>query len=519
MELYDTTLRDGMQSPQLRLSLNDRIRTLKLLDGFGVDLIELGWPGASPADDALFEAASGMDLNAKTAAFGSTRRMGKSATLDTGLTSLLNARTDVCTIFGKTDPDHVRLQLRASPEENLAAISDSVSALLEREVVYDAEHFFDGFKKNSEYALQTLQAAAEAGASTLVLCDTNGGTLPLEARHITEEAVRFLEDEKLRATLGIHAHNDSGCAVANTLVVSDIVGHIQVTLNGVGERTGNADLCQVVPALVLKKGISLNCDAAEITQLSRRFDEICGLSPSPSRPYVGSSAFSHKGGVHLDAVSKGASYEHVPPSSVGNSRRLSISDLSGRSAVMMMLEEFGISVPKSNERVRRMMDEIEEMSSRGYRLAELPAEKRLLAEKHFLGGRTFFSVKRWKVVTERRGGEFSECVIEGVVDGKQRSAVASLQDKGPVAALYRALREMLFSKYSSVRSVKLSDYEVGIADPRGESSTVRVVVEFENGETWKTEGVSPNIIEASLEAIEKGFRFFFLKKKESGEPL
>lgn len=519
MELYDTTLRDGAQSRQLHFSLNDRLDTLRLLDDFGVDFVELGWPGASESDDEFFSAARKLNLNAKTAAFGCTKRPGPAA-LDKGLASLINAHTDVCTIFGKTDPDHVRLQLKCSPKENLDAIAESVAFLSKkRDVFYDAEHFFDGYAKDSGYALSTLLTAAENGAKRIVLCDTNGGMLPQDVLGIVRKVSSHLEKQKVGAELGIHTHNDSGCAVANALVAAKHLTQIQVTINGVGERTGNADLCQIAPALVFKLGMKLGCDLEKLTLLSRKFDEICNLSPLPSRPYVGDFAFSHKGGVHVDAVIKGASYEHVDPRAVGNEREVVLSDLSGRSTIVRLLEDFNISVEKTDERVRAMMDDVEKMEGQGYRISDLSAEKKLLVSKHFFGDKSFFSIRRWKVLTEKRDSEFSECVVTGVIDNKERSVVAALEDKGPVAALYQALKQLISSKYKSIKKVRLSNYRVQIAEPKQENSTVRVAIDFSNGSNWTTVGVSSNVIQASLEAIEKGFRYFLLERYESGLPL
>lgn len=503
-----------MQSGELNLSLSDKIKVLKLLDNFGIDFIELGWPGASKAVDSFFEAAKKQKISAKTAAFGSPARIGVSPRMDKGLTSLINAKTDICTIFGKTDPDHVRLQLNATPEENLETISKSTEFLSKkREVFYDAEHFFDGYLKNKKYALETLRAANKAGATKLILCDTNGGTLPGKILSI----VKAVSKELPRAKLGIHTHNDSGLAVANSIIASKYLSQIQVTVNGVGERTGNADLCQIAPILSLKQNQSLNCNLESLTELSSKFNSICNLPLNPSRPFVGRSAFAHKGGIHVDAVTKGASYEHIHPKKVGNKRRVVLSGLSGRSTVKHILKEFNINVEKSDERVRKFLKDVESLEKSGYQISDIAAEKKLLVQKHFFGKKEFFQVKRWKIVTEKKTGEFSECVIVGLVDGKMRSVVASLENKGPVAASYKALRDLIFTKYKCAKKVKLENYFVKIANLKREDSTVRVKIDFTDGKThWTNVGVSSNILEASLEAIIKGFSYHLLKEFESG---
>ena len=351
-----------------------------------------------------------------------------------------------------------------------------------------------------------------AGADCLVPCDTNGGCLPNEVRDIVKAVKAFMAKEKLKSNLGVHFHNDSGVGVANTLAaVEEGVDEVQGTINGLGERAGNADLCQIIPDLVLKKGMKLNVKLDKITELSKLVYVLANIKPLSSQPFVGRNAFSHKGGIHVDAVMKGASYEHIDPSKVGNKREIILSDLSGKANIVEVAKKFGVNVKKDDERVAAMLKDVEMMEKKGYDIGNLNAEQFLLVDKHFGSGNKFFKIGTWKITSEQRNGEFSESVITGTVDGKQREVVAPVKG-GPVGAAYSALMKLVGTNYKKINGVKLINYKVMIAEDKGADSSVRVYIEFKNGDgEWGTVGVSSNILEASLEAIEKGFRYFLVK--------
>ncbi|MFH1849280.1 MAG: citramalate synthase [archaeon] len=513
-EIYDCTLRDGTQGGEVNLTVRDKIELVQLLDDFGVDYIELGWPGSNAKDMQCFQKAAGLKLrNAQIVAFGSTRRKDMKPDDDPNLSAILESGARTATIFGKTIKDHIGKQLKATPEQNLGMIRDSIGFLRKKglAVFYDAEHFFDGYADDSEYAIECLLTAAEAGAERLILCDTNGGFLPDEVLRIVDEVDQQLMKRNVSGTLGIHMHNDSGCAVANSVVASDHLTQFHVTVNGLGERAGNADLCQVVPNLMLKKDIKLpKVRLDQITNLSKQAYTLTNLRPSSAQPYVGRNAFAHKGGVHVDAMSKGASYEHIEPASVGNKRQIILSDLSGKASIVEIAKGMGLSVDKNSRGVSEMLAEVGRLENAGYDISSLPAEHFLLVERFLKEDRQFFKVRTWKVMCEQRNGEYSEAVITGTVDGKQREVVAPV-DGGPVDALYKALQKMIATNHRGIWDISLINYKVMIAQDRGAESSVRVYIEFRNHTVWATVGVSTNIIEASLEAIEKGFRYFLCK--------
>ncbi len=515
IKLFDTTLRDGTQSPDVNLSVRDKIEIVKALDDFGVDYIELGWPGSNPKDMGAFLEADKLNLNnSKIVAFGATRRKNIRASEDGNLKAILRSKAKCACIFGKTWLHHVDKQLGMTDKENLEAIKDSVEFLKGNElyVFYDLEHFFDGFKDNKKYALECLKTASKAGSDCLVLCDTNGGSLPSEIKEMVDEVKRFMDKENLNVKLGVHAHNDSGTAVANTLTALEAgVDEVQGTINGLGERAGNADLCQIIPNLVLKKGVKLNVKLDKLTELSKLVYTLANMKALNSQPYVGKNAFSHKGGIHVDAVMKGASYEHIEPAKVGNKQEIVLSDLSGKANVVEVAKKFGVNVKKDNPKVAAMLKEVEVMEKKGYDIGNLNAEQFLLVDRFFGKGNEFFKIDTWKITSEQRNGEFSESVITGTVDGKEREVVAPVRG-GPVDAVFSALMKMVVTNYKQIRDLKLINYKVMIAEDQGAESPVRVYIEFKNGkEEWGTVGVSPNILEASLEAIEKGFRYFLVK--------
>ena len=516
MEIYDITLRDGTQSPDLNLSVKDKIDFALALDKFGVDYIELGWPGSNPKDmEAFDEIAKHKLTHARICAFGATRRKNVKAEEDSNLKAVLDAKAPVAAIFGKTWLLHVERQLGLKAEENLDVIYESVKFLKEHdlEVIYDAEHFFDGFKDNKEYALSCLKKACEAGADCLVLCDTNGGSFPWEIKIIMGEVKEYLRENKINIELGIHCHNDREFGVANSLVAAGDVQQIQGTVNGFGERTGNANLCSIMPALA---EINIDFYAAKnlknLTSLSRLLYTLGNMMPLKHQPYVGKNAFSHKGGIHVDAVSKGASYEFINPEEVGNIRNIVLSDLSGKANVVEIARKFGYTVDKKDARVEKMLGKIKEMEKLGYDISGLEAEHYLLAQQFFNGTKDFIDIDFFEVRSFGRKSTKSDCFIKAEIEGDVVEHETSVSG-GPVDALYHALQDMLKKKYSYIDKVKLVNYKVRIADQKGVSSSVRVYVEFSiNGKReWSTVGVNDNILIASLEAVKKGFEYYFLR--------
>jgi 2-isopropylmalate synthase len=517
--LYDTTLRDGEQGEFISYSLEDKVHIAQRLDEFGMDYIEGGWPGSNPKAMSFFRRMQDVPLRrAKLAAFGSTRRKGVAAKDDTQLQTLIEARTPVVTIFGKTWDLHVREALRVSGEENLAMIVDSVAFLKSegREVVYDAEHFFDGFKANREYALQTLKAAADAGADCLVLCDTNGGTMPTEFPEIMA-AVKAA----VSTPIGVHPHNDCGMGVANAcMAVREGAMHVQGTVNGYGERCGNADLIQIIPNLELKFGKRCLEDGQlkQLTSLSHFVAEVANLSPDPRQPYVGQTVFAHKGGIHVSAVQRNpATYEHIPPETVGNTRRVLVSELSGASNVNYKATELGIDLDNASDEARQIVKRVKEMEAEGFQFEGAEASFELLVRKAQGRHRQFFELQGFRVITSRQGVDATcgaEAIIKLKVNGEDRHVVA--EGDGPVNALDRALRKALIEDYPALKRTHLIDFKVRVLNARsGTAARVRVLIETSDGEsTWTTVGVSENLIEASYQALLDSIDYVLLKQEE-----
>src|SRR3989338_3129354 len=509
IRILDTTLRDGTQGTDISLTVRDKVELVKAFDNFGIDYIELGWPWSNKKEVEAFREAGALKLKqAKIVAFGSTKRIGIDAKDDKNLLAIVESKAAVACIFGKTWIEHIKKQLKTTEEENLKAIEDSIKFLKSRnlEVMYDAEHYFDGFKDNSKYALKTLECAVNAGADSVVLCDTNGGTLVDELGKITEETVKFLKGKKVE--IGIHCHNDSGLAVANTVeAVVKGCTLIHGTINGIGERTGNVDLCQVLPILAIKKNMPLpQLKLKDIKKVSELVNTLTNKKPNNYQPFVGRFAFSHKGGVHVDAMMKGASYEHINPALVGNATHTILSELSGKANVVGVLKEFGILVEKDDDKAIAMLNKVEEMERKGYDIGQLDAEKFLLKEDFF--GKERFKILSWSSVSEQNNGERSECSLVGKVNGKKREALAKVEC-GPVDAMFHAVIKLLADNYKDVKKVRLLNYKVRIAEDKGAESSVRVYIEFSgDGKEWGTVGVSTNILEASIEALYKGFRYF-----------
>ncbi len=504
--LYDTTLRDGTQAEDISFQVQDKIRIAERLDEIGVDYIEGGWPGSNPKDIGFFKAIKGERLkHSKIAAFGSTRRARITPAEDNNIQMLLASEPDVVTIFGKTWDFHVSEALRISLEENLELINDSLVYLKQRmpEVIYDAEHFFDGYKNNPEYALKTLIAAAEAKVECIVLCDTNGGTLPHEIPPIMEAVKKAVS-----VPIGIHAHNDSECAVANSLVaVTCGAEHVQGTINGFGERCGNANLCSIIPALQLKLGHDCLGDdkLSAMRKTSRFVYELANLVPNKHQAYVGNSAFAHKGGVHVSAIQRHPeTYEHIRPETVGNRTRVLVSDLSGRANILAKAEECGLQLDSTDPVTLEILEKIKDMENSGFQFEGAEASFELLMLKEMGRLKHFFTVTAYRVIDTLRECDkdpISEATIKVKVGGKVEHTAAD--GNGPVNALDNALRKGLVNFYPQIGEVKLLDYKVRVLPAsQGTDSVIRVLVESGDDDgRWGTVGVSTNVIDASYQAV------------------
>ncbi|HHV63298.1 MAG TPA: citramalate synthase [Firmicutes bacterium] len=506
VKLYDTTLRDGAQMEGISFSVEDKIRIAQRLDEFGVDYIEGGWPGSNPKDVEFFEYARSLKLhNAVISAFCSTRRAGVAAEDDANLAAVLKSGVRAAAVFGKSWDFHVTHALGTTLDENLRMIEDSVRLLKRNglEVIYDAEHFFDGYKADRDYAMKTIGAAYEAGADVIVLCDTNGGTLPMEIDEIIRDVLN-----NLSGPVGIHAHNDSGVAVANTLIAVGLgVNHVQGTINGYGERCGNADLCSVIPSLKLKMGIECVTDEqlAGLTGLSRFIDEVANMRPNTQRPYVGRSVFTHKGGIHVSALMKHPeTYEHIEPGLVGNRRRVVVSELAGASNIAYKAQEYSIPLERKSTGTKAVINAVKELEHQGYQFEGAEASFELLLKKTFGMHRSLFELEGFRLIVEKReanGEPVAEASIKLRVGDRLLHTVA--EGNGPVNALDGALRKALEDVYPELKNIKLTDYKVRVIDEAsGTSAKVRVLIESTNDRrTWGTVGVSTNIIEASWRAL------------------
>ncbi len=515
VELFDTTLRDGTQGEHVTLTAHDKLQIAKRLDRFGIHIIEGGWPGSNPKDQEFFEMARDVEWEtARICAFGSTRRVQFAPEDDPNLQAMLAAGTSVVSIFGKSWTLHVEVALGVTKDENLDLIRSSIEYLKShgRRVVYDAEHFFDGYREDRHYALETLHAAVEAGADVIALCDTNGGTMPNQIGPIVADV-----GDRFDVLLGIHAHNDGGCAAANTLMAVEAgARHVQGTINGIGERCGNADLTAVVPGLQLKLGY--DCvepgRLREVTDLAHYVNEVANLDPIDRSAYVGRSAFAHKGGIHVSAVMKDPrAYEHLVPDEVGNKRRVLVSDLSGRSNVRYKAEELGLKLGEKDE-AARAVQRIKELEHLGYEFEGAEASFELLLRQIQGEATSFFTLERLRERSELndQGTDCTEATIAIRVDGHRELLAA--EGVGPVDALSNALRKVLVAFYPGLEPVRLADYKVRVVSPKdGTAAFVRVLVEHTDGEkTWNTVGVSANILEASWQAIADGIRYELMLK-------
>jgi 2-isopropylmalate synthase len=515
IELYDTTLRDGSQGEGINFSVMDKLRIAEKLDAFGIHYIEGGWPGSNPKDIEFFaEAKRKKFKHARLAAFGATRRKGVRVEDDEQVRLLLEAETPVVTIVGKTWLLHVKEVLRATPEENLAMISDTIRFLKEhgKFVLYDAEHSFDGFNDTPDYALATWQAAEKAGADFVVLCDTNGGRLPGEISRVTT-----LARQKLNVRLGIHTHDDIGLGVANALAGLEAgATQVQGTINGYGERTGNCNLTSVIPNLALKlnKVCVPPASLPKLKELSQFVDEIANLRHDPRLPWVGSAAFSHKGGQHVNAVQKVAhSYEHIDPAKVGNSRRVLISDLAGRSNIVMKAHELGFKINNDTPELKEILSRIKKLEHEGYEFEAAEGSLALIIRKILKHQKPPFSVEGYHVSIRReRSISVCQASVKVLVDGEFEHTIA--EGDGPINALDQALRAALMNFYPQLKNVQLADYKVRILDSTaGTGARTRVLIESTDGkQEWGTVGVHDNIIEASLQALVDGIEYALMKK-------
>jgi 2-isopropylmalate synthase len=515
VEIYDTTLRDGSQGEGINFSVADKLRIAEKLDSFGVHYIEGGWPGSNPKDIEFFAQAKKRKFkNAKLAAFGSTRKKNTPVEQDDQVRLLIEAETPVVTIYGKTSMLHVKEVLRCTPEENLAMIGDTVRFLKDhgKFVIYDAEHAFDGFKLDSDYALATWQAAEKAGADFVVLCDTNGGCLPNEIAAITKTALG-----KLNCKIGIHTHDDIGLGVANALAALETGAvHVQGTINGYGERTGNCNLTSVIPcvALKLKKTSVPVKSLAKLKELSGFVDEVANMRHNPRLPWVGAAAFAHKGGAHVNAVQKlASSYEHIDPSLVGNARNVLISDLAGRSNIVIKAQELGFKLTNDTPELKAILNRVKELENQGYEYEAAEGSLALLIGKALKHREPPFRVDAYHVSMRRDVKEsVCEATIKVSVGSKRAQTVA--EGDGPVNALDGALRLALAKFFPRLKKVTLTDYKVRILDTAtGTGAKTRVLIQSTDGKReWGTVGVSENIIEASLQALVDSMDFALLKK-------
>ncbi|WP_445243692.1 MULTISPECIES: citramalate synthase [unclassified Microcoleus] len=515
--IYDTTLRDGAQCEGLSLSLEDKLRIARQLDSLGIPFIEGGWPGANPKDVQFFWRLKEQPLTqAEVVAFCSTRRPGTTAANDEMLQAILSAGTRWVTLFGKSWDLHVIESLKTTLEENLAMIRDTIEYLRSqgRRVIYDAEHWFDGYKHNRDYAIKTLEVAADAGAEWLVLCDTNGGTLPHEVSQVVRDVLEALGTNREKSLqLGIHTHNDSGVAVANALAaVREGVTMVQGTINGYGERCGNADLCSLIPNFQLKLG--QNCIEDEqlvrLTQVSRSISEIVNLAPDDHAPFVGLSAFAHKGGIHVSAVEKNPlTYEHLEPEKIGNRRRIVISDQAGLSNVLAKARTFGIELDRKNPACRQILEKLKDLESQGYQFEGAEASFELLMREALGKRKRLFEIKGFQVHCDKGREETVNSLATVKVTVNGQDILECAEGNGPVSALDAALRKALRNFYPAITDFNLTDYKVRILDGcAGTSAKTRVLVEFSNGQDrWTTVGVSGNILDASYQAVVEGLEY------------
>jgi len=514
--IFDTTLRDGTQGEGISLSVEDKLKIAQKLDRLGVHYIEGGWPGSNGKDIEFFHRSKELNLShAKVTAFGSTRRKDSKAETDPNLNRLVESGVSVATIFGKSWDFHVHTAIQTTLEENLNMIYDSVRYLKSQglEVIYDAEHFFDGFKNNPEYALATIQKAEEAGADWVVLCDTNGGSLPGEVSDIVKTVC-----SKLKTPVGIHAHNDCELAVANSLAaVQAGARQVQGTINGFGERCGNANLCSVIPNLQLK--LDYNCVSEQqlqsLTSVARYVSEIANVNMAVNQPFVGSAAFAHKGGIHVSAIMRHAkTYEHIVPELVGNKQRVLVSELAGQSNLLAKAQELNLDMSNETNQTKQIIEKIKELEHQGYQFEGADASLELLLRRAFGDIEDIFTMESFKLIVAKSPGDsvVSEAIVKMKVHGE--TVYTAAEGNGPVNALDNALRKALVQFYPDIRDMHLSDYKVRVINEKDATAAkVRVLIESTDiNNTWSTVGVSENVIEASWEALLDSIRYALIGK-------
>lgn len=520
--VYDTTLRDGTQGEGVAFSSDDKLKIVRMLDDLGVDYIEAGIPASNPKDRELFEKISELELkHAKIVAFGSTHRFGVDVKDDSAIEALIDAKTPVVAIFGKAWDLHVSEVLHASLDENILVISDTVSYLKShgKEVVFDAEHFFDGYKNNKEYALKVLIAAKNAGADTLCLCDTNGATFPDKIAEITKEVTETIKDIKI----AIHCHNDVGVAVANTLmaVINGGACQIQGTINGLGERCGNANLCTIIPNLQLKCGYNLIPEdkLRKLKSVSRHIYELANIVPDERKPYVGNMAFTHKGGMHIDAVLKNpATFEHINPEAVGNERRLLMSEMSGRAMIYEIIKKINPDISKDSEIITELLEDVKKLENEGYVFEGGESSFELMIMKKLGYYKPQFELEQFKVISiAPTTSKTASAMIKISVDGNYE--ITAAEGDGPVNALDKALRKALYRFYPELKETRLIDFKVRVLDGMaGTAALTRVLIETTDGHNnWNTVGVSEDIIEASWQGIVDSIEYYLLDKKIKGD--
>ncbi len=520
--LYDSTLRDGAQARGIDFTVADKLAIAAELDAFGIDYIEGGWPGANPTDDTFFASAPA-PKKAKITAFGMTRRAGRSAANDPGLQDVLAVKTPSVCLVGKAWDWQVEAALKISKKENLKMIEESFAHAVgkKREALFDAEHFFDGYKANPDYALDVLRAALDGGASWLVLCDTNGGSMPSDIYPIVSAVKKALP----KANLGIHCHNDTEQAVANSLVAVEAgVRQIQGTINGIGERCGNANLIAIIPTLMLKMGCKTGVSEKQLQRIghvSRLVDDRLNRAGNKHAAYVGASAFAHKGGLHVSAMNKdNKSYEHIDPSLVGNQRLILVSDKAGRANVLNRLAQMGIEIADDDERIGELVKAVKDREALGYAYEDAEASFELMARQMLGTVPSYYDLHSFRVLDERRVDAkgkkitMSEATVKLTVQGKLKMTVA--EGNGPVNALDAAVRKALIAKYPQLKSMHLADYKVRILTPSDATAALtRVMIESrdDDGKSWTTIGVSHNVIDASFNALYDAINFFLMKRR------
>lgn len=518
ISIYDTTLRDGAQGEGISFTLEDKLKIAKKLDYLGIAYIEGGWPGSNPKDLDFFKKVAQLEFqHAKITAFSSTRKPGTTVQKDRNIKAIMETGVEVATIFGKSWDFHVLRALETTLEENLRMVKETVVCLKDKglEVIFDAEHFFDGYKNNRDYSLQVLAAAESAGADCLVLCDTNGGTMPWETAEIVKDVI-----SNCSKPIGVHVHNDSGCAVANTLTaVQNGCVHVQGTINGYGERCGNVDLCSVIPGLELKmhkKALPAG-HLKRLTEVSHYVNEVSNMTHYNNQPYVGHGAFAHKGGIHVSALLKDSlTYEHVNPESVGNHRRVLVSELSGLSNLLYKAKELNIDINEYDAETRKVIRQIKEMENQGFQFEGAEASMELLLKKAFRQYKEFFKLENLKIILEK--SRDSEMISEAMVKLSvgDRIVHTAAEGDGPVNAMDNSLRKALHEVYPDISKMHLADYKVRVLDgSHGTAAKVRVLIESsDDKDIWSTVGVSENIMEASWHAIADSINYILMKKDQ-----